>query len=633
MIRILLCLCAAIPLMSGESPTLAGLAVGDPVAAALLAEVKDLDPGKVYLHAGTGTEAWSARFENIPGSIARIVPVEGQPFSHAIEVSVPSKPVNYWDMHFKMRNLAGIRAGEHVLFSVWVRNLVGGVTGTVKLNTNGPDATNWGPDLPIPDQWTRRLFTWTAPADMATGRHEFMFSFGFEGNLGVQMAGLIGVVFPAATDVRRLPAERLETTYAGQAADAPWRGEALKRIAARRMGPLAIRVIDGAGKPVAGAQVAAQLTRHAFTFGTVVDAPMFPKAEVKPFGYWGPFGARFDERQKETYRAKVLETCNAAVALPNWYAWREDGELSPQTFAAVVDWCSGKGLTILGNDPVYRDQYAPNAYQEAVRSGDKARIEGMVRAYLKDYVDRFGKHATCLALMNEWDINPVRAHYITPEDPNGYSAGIPWFKALREFAPHIRLGFNDPGPSKAYLNRIRFMQERGVKIDWVGFQWHMHIPGVPPERMLAHFDEFAKLGVEIEVTEFDAATPDIRDPAQAAWQRDYLRDFYIACLSHPAVTGIVKWGIWEPALWDTMRGKNTAFFDEQWNWTNLGAAYRDLVLGEWRSRLAGRTAADGRYQGRGFLGEYAITVESGGRSVTATATVKSAGAAIDIRLP
>ncbi len=632
MLRTILSLAVAACALAGESPTLAALAAGDRTAAALYASVKDSAPGRVYLLSGTGPEAWSTRFENIPGTVAKVVAVEGQPFSHALEVSVPQKPVNYWDAHFKLRNVGPIKAGEHVHFSLWVRNLVGGVTGTMKLNTNGPTSTTWGPELAIPDQWKQRLFTWTAPQDFAPGEHEFMWSFGFEGNLGVQLAGLIGTVYPATTDILKLPAERLETTYPGQDPDAPWRTAALARIEQQRKAALTVRVIDATGKPVPGAQVQVRLDRHAFHFGSVVDMPMFPGTAVKPFGYWGAFAARFNDQQKEQYRSKVLETCNAVMALPNWYAWAGH-ELAPTDFEAVVAWCSGNGLTILGNDPVYRDQYGPQAYQDAVRSGDKARIEGLVREYLADYVKRFGSKAHSLALMNEWDINPVRAHYITAEDPHGYAAGIPWFKALRELAPHIKLGFNDPGPSLAYLNRVRFMQQRGVKIDWVGFQWHMSTPGLPPEQVLKHIDEFAKLGVTVEVTEFDAATPDLRDPAQVKWQQDYLRDFYTACMSHPSVTGIVKWGIWEPAIWDSMRGKNTAFFDEQWNWTNLGTAYRDLVLKSWKSSAAATSGTDGRCSARGFLGDYTVTVTAQGTTATVKSTLKAGGTQIDVRLP
>ncbi len=634
MLRAALCLAAAAAIACAADPqTLAELAVSDRTAGTLYEEVRSFAPGAIYLASGTAASAWTDRFEIIPGNLAQVVAIAGQPFTHALEVKVPQKPVNYWEAHFKIRNTGNVRAGEHVHFSLWSRNLVGGVTGKVKINTNGPDASNWGPELDLTDQWRRHLFTWTAPRDFAPGAHEFMFSFGFEGNLGVQLAGLIGVVFPASTDVLKLPTERLETTYPGQEPHAAWRIAALKRIADKRMAPLAIRVVDAAGRPVSGAGVTVQLARHAFIFGTVVDHPMFPDTNVKPFGYWGEFNARFNQQQKTTYLAKLVETCNAAVALPNWYAWYEDGESGPEMFEKVVAWCAGHGLTILGNDPVYRDQYAPRAYQEAVRSGDRARIEGLVREYLQDYASRFGKQARCLALMNEWDINPVRAHYITAEDPHGYAAGIPWFKALREFAPNVKLGFNDPGPSQAYIDRVRFMEKHGMKIDWVGFQWHLSTPGVPPEQMLKHFDEFAKLGVNIEVTEFDAATPDLRDPAQVKWQRDYLRDFYIACMSHPAVTGIVKWGIWEPAIWDSMRGKNTAFYDQDWNWTILGAAYRDLVLGEWKTKAAGTTGLDGAFAIRGFLGDYTITVTAGGRTAAATAKLVGGGTRIDIKLP
>ena len=86
-----------------------------------------------------------------------------------------------------------------------------------------------------------------------------------------------------------LPATKV--TYVGRAADAPWRAEALQRIERIRKGNLDIDVTDAQGAPIPGATIHAVLRRHAFGFGTCVDADLLnsntPDAFVtnKPFSH------------------------------------------------------------------------------------------------------------------------------------------------------------------------------------------------------------------------------------------------------------------------------------------------------------------------------------------------------------
>jgi hypothetical protein len=63
-----------------------------------------------------------------------------------------------------------------------------------------------------------------------------------------------------------------KVTYEGIEANAPWRKAAQERIDKLRKGDLRVLVLDAAGKPVPGAQVKVEMTRHAFRFGSAVAA-------------------------------------------------------------------------------------------------------------------------------------------------------------------------------------------------------------------------------------------------------------------------------------------------------------------------------------------------------------------------
>jgi hypothetical protein len=62
-------------------------------------------------------------------------------------------------------------------------------------------------------------------------------------------------------------------------------------------------------------------------------------------------------------------------------------------------------------------------------------------------------------------------------------------------------------------------------------------------------------------------------------------------------------------------------------------AYEDLVLNQWRTNQTLTTNQNGTIETRGFLGDYNVTVESGGQRVTAQLVLSKAGMGQEIRLP
>ncbi|MCU0723933.1 MAG: endo-1,4-beta-xylanase, partial [Planctomycetes bacterium] len=139
-------------------------------------------------------------------------------------------------------------------------------------------------------------------------------------------------------------------------------------------------------------------------------------------------------------------------------------------------------------------------------------------------------------------------------------------------------------------------------------------------------DRLAKLGLPIEVTEFDVDTPD--EEAQAA----DLETFYRVCFAHPSVSAILMWGFWEGAHWRP-RG---ALYARDWREKPAARAYRKLVLGEWRTDLSGTTDAGGRFGGRAFFGTYRVRVEPAEGSPFARETAfgpETSGRPIETRAP
>lgn len=78
-----------------------------------------------------------------------------------------------------------------------------------------------------------------------------------------------------------------------------------------------------------------------------------------------------------------------------------------------------------------------------------------------------------------------------------------------------------------------------IPLKVIAFQGHYQDQLTDPERLLKILDRFARYKVPLQVTEFDVAIDDEQ------LQADYLRDFLLACFSHPSVELIQQWGFWE----------------------------------------------------------------------------------------
>ncbi|MFI5380849.1 MAG: hypothetical protein ACHRHE_16240 [Tepidisphaerales bacterium] len=107
-----------------------------------------------------------------------------------------------------------------------------------------------------------------------------------------------------------------------------------------------------------------------------------------------------------------------------------------------------------------------------------------------------------------------------------------------------------------------------------------------------------------------------------------MRDFMTAVFSHPATEAFTQWGFWEGRHWKPQ----CATIRKDWTLKPNGQAYMDLVFKQWWTDVKGKTAADGTFAVRGFLGDYQITVTSGGRTVTDGARLPATGTRLTIKV-
>jgi hypothetical protein len=268
----------------------------------------------------------------------------------------------------------------------------------------------------------------------------------------------------------------------------------------------------------------------------------------------------------------------------------------------------------------------PNAIRTLRGTAQQSEIPERTLAHIADEV------TATRDLLDEWDVlnEPYANHDLM--DLFGPAIQVDWFKAAGAAHPTARLFLNDysnhdaaldAGHVAAFETTARYLKEQGAPIGGLGLQAHIGGNPSPPTNVLSVLDRYAALGLPVRITEFDVNTDD------EELQADYTRDFLIAVFSHASVIGFQMWGFWEGAHWIP----RAAMYRADWSEKPNARAYKALVLDQWRTRATGTTDAQGQWRGRGFFGDYVVTVEQGGRAYEQVFTLEPGAAAPTVRVP
>ena len=578
-------------------------------------------------------------------------PAAGQPFSQALRIAVAEKPERTMDVQIAAPVDAALADGDVLLISFWMRSggegkasidagfrpvpVAGGPPrrpaagpaggpGTGAPRTTGSANTPGTPGTatpPRPFRWfSRPLFT--APADAGATWERFQFPFALtrafdksEGEvfftLGlreqtVEIGGIELENYGTNKRVADLPFTRLG--YEGSEPDAAWRKAAEERIEKYRKGDLTVVVKDSDGNPVPGAQVAVKMRKHAFLWGTAVNASLFSNQ-------------RIDAEALEKYKQEIVRLFNFSVMEneTKWPQWARV-ESRPAT-TAVIDWLRESGLQVRGHCLVWPSWRNANV-QAAVDAKDDPR------ALARVILDHITETTTELkGRMVDWDVmnEPFTNHDFM--DILGRHVMVDWFKAARAGDPNAKLYINDfailadddEAHRDDYAATIRYLIDEGAPLDGIGLQSHFPSRVTPMDELLRRLDRFAAFGKELEITEFDISTSD------EVTQADYTRDFMTAAFSYPQVKAFLLWGFWEGAHWRP----SGAMLRRDWSPKPNGQVYEDLVFKKWWTNADGETGDTGTFATRGFLGDYDIEVEAGGKTATVSATLPKDGSTVE----
>jgi GH35 family endo-1,4-beta-xylanase len=413
-----------------------------------------------------------------------------------------------------------------------------------------------------------------------------------------------------------------------QLSEQDWRAESDRRIDAVRRSDFSLELVGDSGDVPGNAEVSVRQTRCDFLFGTCVAGD--------------PLSTDGDER---AYFGFIRETFNALVCenAMKWYATeKQAGALTCEEADRLMSFAETNGLVMRGHCLFWSK---PKFVQPWVQSLTSDELRAAMDARLKQVVGRYRGRLIA------WDVNNEMLDGSFFSDRLGPDIDAWMFRRARELDPGAPLFVNEYGilcndeKLERYVALIRRLQAAGAQVDGIGIQEHAVERFTPtaetaaaeadrPERkgrgplvpadVWRRLDRLAEFGLPIDLTEISCKTDDQHRRA------DSLEMLLRVGFAHPHVRAVMLWGFWENRHW---LGKDAALVDAQWNLLPAGERVRRLLLEEWRTNVAGRSDAAGRFRFRGFHGEYAVeVVAAGGIRMRGTAHLTRSTCSAVVRL-
>lgn len=542
------------------------------------------------------------------------VPVEGQPFSEAIQAKITEKSGQTWDVQMATKALAPVAAGDVMLASFYMRTewtpdeTAEGVSEFVFELAKEPYPKSISYPVRASGEWKKYYIPFRAAQSYAVGDAQLIFRLGYPPQT-IQIADFKIENFKRELVMADLPITKI--TYGGSEPDAAWRAAAQARIEKIRKAPIHVVVQDASGKALPGAMVKVSLTRHRFGFGTAAAARSIIHGDPE-------------------YRKILLENFNA-VTLENdlkWVALAGDygDHFSMAQAKRALDWLQERDMPVRGHVLVWPSWRNMPMYVKRLKNDPEALRAEVTKRITSVLSATKGR-------LPWWDVlnEPFDNHDLM--DIFGNEIMVDWFKLARELEPNAELFINDyailsgggtESPHRDHYEKtIQYLVDNGAPLDGIGLQGHFGGTLTAPTDLLKLLDRYGKFGKKIWVTEYDITIDDEELAAQ------YTKDLYTTLFSHPAVAGVIMWVFRDKDHWR----KNAVMYRDDWSLKPAGRVYKELYHKTWRTNEAGVSDAQGRFATRGFLGEYLVEVSAPGKKTKKVkATIAAQGGTVAVKL-
>ncbi len=355
-----------------------------------------------------------------------------------------------------------------------------------------------------------------------------------------------------------------------------------------------------------GDEVTIEQISHDFLFGGNIFLFGDLKTPEKNKRYEDTFGTLFNAATVPFYwRTLELEQGKPRYEMDSSYEYRRP---PPDP---VVAFCESKGINMNGHAIIYgmRRWGHPTWMPE-----DRKAMEPLFEAHVRELAQRYKDRVQRWDVVNESIDQSKRGRM-----PDDYTfKTFTW--AMRDFPASVRFGINDCdihwGPSLRYVEIVRDLIDRGVRIDTVGVQMHIFNPKesssiangadiLTPAKNFAVLDCLTDAGRPIHISEVTVSAPDGSNAGREI-QAEIARNLYRLWFSYPKAMGITWWNVvdggaapGEPSF--------SGLYDKDMNPKPVCRALDQLINNEWKTRLTVKAGEDGVVAFRGFKGRYCVS--------------------------
>ena len=440
----------------------------------------------------------------------------------------------------------------------------------------------------FPKEWTRVYLPCTGVADAT--------SFGIRPGLAVQtveMKNFRLINYKNNVSFDALPKTELNLDFLNPGAK--WREDAFDRIEKIRKGDFTVVVKDKDGNIIPGAQVELDMFEHEFQFGTSVRDQYFNNPQAA---------------------SKLSENFNAGVteAAMKWAPYREEAtkksaelyvtkgpELGLKNLRGHTLYWEVPGKTPSGNLMV------PEDVQQLVKKSNKEALIKEIDKWAQEILPKFrGK-------LTDWDVTNESLGDRLIVDLMGNDIYKYYFTLARDLDPTCNLYYNETeafARQDDYFRLLDWYESNDVDYDGVGIQTHRDLMNVlyDMNQVVSFYEKIrTKTNKAIKVTEYSCSIED------ELIQADYTRDSLIAAFAEENMEGFLFWGYWDGSNFEA----RSPFYDKEFNLKPAGKAYQDLVYNKWWTRDAKAVSdAEGKAVINGYYGDYDVTVNANGKTVT-----------------
>ena len=482
-----------------------------------------------------------------------------------------------------LQSIEGAQTGDVCVVNFYGRCISGGQDGQGEVQVQIQNPIDYSKALfkkaTVGSSWTRICMPFTMQDDSTNVGVRFGF-----GPQCVEVGGFEIINFGNSISFDALPSDTSAVSDEFNS-DAQWRKDAISNIEKIRKGDFSVVVVDKDGNPLKDADVTFDMFEHEFRFGTCTTSKIgkdenydkyltqnFNTAVVEHFQKWGVYDAHNGE--KSDYQVKKAAEMGIKYQRGHSLVWEKEKSL--------------KGTSLM-----------PDRVFDVMN--DKEALLKEIEAHFNEIMPKYKEE------IKEWDVENEMVANTILRNIHGNEILVDIYNLARKAYPDGILYYNETTYNDKMWDLIEFMYKNNVDCDGIGIQSHYDAYAPTPTSLKEMYDRIGSMGFRVKVTEFTAKqhTEDLK--------ADLLRDTMIITFANEYADGFLMWGYWD----GTFTNERSAMYDMDWNLRESGKVYQDLVYNKWWTRGAKATTdKDGKASVNGFYGDYDVTVNVNGKTVT-----------------